>query len=422
MTRDTLLIDLASSAGRIARDIDELSTAPYTSEPDAICRYAYIDEYRRTLDYLRSQLEAIGFDVQLDPVGNLVARNVAPGQSTFGLGSHCDSNRRGGKYDGTLGVVAALEVCRLNAELGLALPLTVIAFLEEEASGFGHGLLGSRVMTGQITEQELREDMRALDDGRPFWEHATDAGLQPANWRESNHALDAMIGWIELHIEQGRVLQDAGRRVGVVHTIAGIITGDITAHGRADHAGGTPMDGRLDPSVVGGEVVVSMERLARAAGAGTVGTVGELELRPGIVGVIPEFARASVDVRSINEATLDGIVRDLVARAQAVGSERGVAVEYTQRLRRPPTPMSNALVAELEAAASDVEEPYLRMHSGAAHDTMLLAPLIPSAMVFVPCKDGISHSPVESAEPADASAAVAIILNALAAMRARDRW
>src|SRR5262249_36020616 len=153
-------------------------------------------------------LEEIEFEVYEDPVGNLVARNRPRGEKVFGIGSHCDSNRNGGKYDGTMGVVAALEVCRLNKELGLDLPLQVISFLEEESSGFAQALLGSRVMAQRVTEEELR-GFTAIDDGRPFWEHAQEAGYEPERWRESSHVLDDLTGWIELHIEQGRVLEDA---------------------------------------------------------------------------------------------------------------------------------------------------------------------------------------------------------------------
>src|SRR5213079_3115949 len=132
----------------------------------------------------------LGFDVSEDPVGTLAARNRPPGEKVFGVGSHCDSNRNGGKYDGTLGVVVALEVARLNKELGLDLPLQLISFLEEEGSGFGQMLLGSRIVAQRVTEEDLNERFRAIDDGRSFWEHAEQAGYEPARWRECSHILD----------------------------------------------------------------------------------------------------------------------------------------------------------------------------------------------------------------------------------------
>ena len=168
----------------------------------------------------------------------------------FGVGSHCDSNRNGGRYDGTMGVVTALEVCRLSAEHGLDLPLQLVSFLEEEGSGFGQMLLGSRIMLQRVTEEDLRERFLAIDDGRSFWEHAEAAGYEPARWRESIEVLDGLTGWIEMHIEQARVLQDTGKRIGIVNAIAGYVHADVFVTGRGDHAGATPMGLRLDPTTV----------------------------------------------------------------------------------------------------------------------------------------------------------------------------
>ena len=179
-------VDRERSAGRIAREIETLSGPDFTTTSEAIRRYAYTPEYRRTLDHFTAALEELGFAVTEDPVGTLVARNRPLGEPAFGIGSHCDSNRNGGRYDGTLGVVTALEVCRLNEEHGVGLPLQLISFLEEEGSGFGQMLLGSRIMLRRVSEDDLRERFRSLDDGRSFWEHAEAAGYEPARWQESH--------------------------------------------------------------------------------------------------------------------------------------------------------------------------------------------------------------------------------------------
>src|SRR3954447_26067685 len=243
---EQLIIDRMKSAARIGRDIETLAGPDYTLSDQAIRRYAYTSVYRNTLDYFTRELEALDFEVHEDPVGTLVARNRPAGEKVFGVGSHCDSNRNGGKYDGTMGVVTALEVCRLNRELGLELPLQLISFLEEEGSGFGQMLLGSRIIAQKVTERELKESFRAIDDGRSFWEHAKEAGYAPERWQDSIRILDDLVGWIELHIEQARVLQDTGNRIGVVGAIAGYVHVDITIHGRSDHAGATPMNFRQD--------------------------------------------------------------------------------------------------------------------------------------------------------------------------------
>jgi allantoate deiminase len=404
------------SAERIDRDIETLAGPDYTLSDEATRRYAYTDVYRRTLDYFGRELESLGFDVEEDAVGTLVARNRPKGEPVFGVGSHCDSNRNGGKYDGTMGVVTALEVCRLSAERGLDLPLQLISFLEEEGSGFGQMLLGSRIMAQRVTEEDLRERFRSLDDGRSFWEHAADAGYEPDRWRECAHVLDDLTGWIEMHIEQARVLQDTGNRIGLVTAIAGYVHADVVVHGRGDHAGATPMDFRLDPTLALAETAIELERLAREAGQGTVGTIGEIDVDPGIINAIAERVRFSLDIRGPVEDAYRGVARDIGAFAQRAAEARGLTAEYRERQTIPPTPMDDRIVSALEAAAQATGEPYVRMHSGAAHDTMCVADRVPTAMVFVPCKDGISHHPAEDASPADAALAAEIILSAIRAL------
>jgi allantoate deiminase len=414
-----LTIDRARSAERIERDIETLAGPDYTRSEEAIRRYAYTPEYRATLDYFVGELEAIGFEISYDPVGTLVARNRPAGEPAFGIGSHCDSNRNGGKYDGTMGVVTALEVCRLNAELGLDLPLQLISFLEEEGSGFGQMLLGSRIIAQRVSDEELQEQFQAIDDGRSFWEHAQEAGYDPSRWREAIHVLDGLTGWIELHIEQARVLQDTGNRLGVVTAIAGYIHADVFVEGRADHAGATPMDFRLDVAPVAARVILEVERLAREAGGGTVGTVGEVELRPGIINVVPGRARLSLDTRGVVEEGFQAVARGVESFAQEAAAERGLTASYSRRQTLPVTHMDERLVAALEQAAARTGEPFMLMPSGAAHDTMCVADHVPSAMVFVPCRDGISHSPDEDADPADAALGAEVILAAVASLHGR---
>jgi hydantoinase/carbamoylase family amidase len=404
------------SAERIERDIETLAGPDYTLSDEAIRRYAYKDVYRRTLDYFVRELEALGFAVEEDAVGTLSGRNRPKGEPVFGVGSHCDSNRNGGRYDGTMGVVTALEVCRLSAERGLDLPLQLISFLEEEGSGFGQMLLGSRIIAQRVTEEDLRERFLSLDDGRSFWEHAADAGYSPERWRECAHVLDDLTGWIEMHIEQARVLQDTGNRIGLVTAIAGYVHADVIVHGRGDHAGATPMDLRLDPTVPMAETILELERLAREAGQGTVGTVGEIEVDPSLINAIAEQVRFSLDIRGPVEDAYRGVARDIAAFAERAAAARGMSAEYRERQTIPPTPMDEGIVDALETAAQATGEPYRRMHSGAAHDTMCVADRVPTAMVFVPCKDGVSHHPAEDASPADAALAAEIILNAVQAL------
>jgi allantoate deiminase len=410
------LIDLERSAARIAHDIDVLSGPEHTRSTEAIVRYAYTPEYRRTLDHFGAELRSLGFEVSEDPVGTLVARNRPAGERVFGIGSHCDSNRNGGRYDGTLGVVTALEVCRLNAEHGLDLPLQLISFLEEEGSGFGQMLLGSRIVLQRVTDDDLRQRFRAVDDGRSFWEHAEDAGYEPARWRDSIHVLDDLVGWIEMHIEQARVLQDTGNRIGIVHTIAGYVHADVVVEGRGDHAGATPMDLRLDPTTVLAETVLELERLAGVAGRGTVGTVGEIEVDPGLINAIASRVRFSLDIRGPVDEAYRGVADAIAGFTVESAARRGMTATFAPRQDLLATPLDARIVAALDVAAAATGEPYVQMHSGAAHDTMCVAERVPSAMVFVPCRDGISHHPAEEADPADAALAAQVILDAITAL------
>lgn len=410
-------IDRERSTARIENDIETLAGPDYTLSSEAICRYAYTDVYERTLRYFTGQLEAIGFSVWRDPVGTLVASNVAPGAPAFGVGSHCDSNRNGGKYDGTLGVCTGLEVCRLAAEDGNRVPIRLISFLEEEGSGFGQMLLGSRIIAQRVTEEELRTSI-VDDDGLPFWDSAKRAGYPVEDWREAIHVLDGLTGWVEVHIEQGRVLQDTGNRLGVVNAIAGYVHGDLRFTGRADHAGATPMDFRLDAAVPLAETVLELERLAREIGDTVVGTAGEIETSPSLINVVPGGARMSLDMRSVSGRHLE-LMERIVAFAQERGAARGVPVEWVERQRLAVTPLDAGIVEALRVEAEGTGEPFRVMPSGAAHDTMCVAQVgVPSAMVFVPCLDGLSHTPLERAEPADAALAAEIVWGAAQALGA----
>jgi hydantoinase/carbamoylase family amidase len=403
-------IDRERSRARIEHDVETLAGPAYTLSDTAICRYAYTDVYAATLAYFTGELEKIGFSVWQDPVGSLIASNVAPDAPAFGIGSHCDSNRNGGKYDGTLGVCIALEIC-LAAEAGEGLPLRLISFLEEEGSGFGQMLLGSRIMLQRVSEQELRESIRD-EGGVAFWDAAEAAGYEPARWRDSIRSLDNLTGWVEVHIEQGRVLQDTRTRLGIVEAIVGYIHGDLHFSGRADHAGATPMDFRVDASLPAAETVVELERLARELDV--VGTAGEIETRPSLINVVPGGARISLDLRSVSGLHAELCDR-IVAFAKERGEARGVGVEFVRRQELPVQPMDPGVVAALSLSAEEAGETFRQMPSGAAHDTQCVASQVPSAMVFVPCVDGLSHTPLEQADTADAALAAEVVYCAIRA-------
>jgi hydantoinase/carbamoylase family amidase len=398
------------SAARIESAIGELASPPYTGEGPGITRHAYTDAYRNTLEWFERAFRELGFDVWQDPVGTLVASNRAPGEACFGIGSHCDSVRGGGAFDGTMGVVCALEVCRLASERGLDIGLRVISFLEEEGSGFGQLLLGSRIVAQDVSEDELRSYLD--EDGVSFVEAARRAGHEPERHREAGAVLDGLHGWIEMHIEQGRVLESERLRLGIVDAIAGYIHADLVISGRRDHAGATPMDMRSDAGITAAELVIELEQLARESSPDTVGTVGELSLEPGAINVIPATARLSLDTRSVSGDHVR-VAERITESARERAARRGQTVHYSERQRVAPTVLDAEVAAALEEAARRAGVPARRMHSAAAHDTMMVARRVPAAMVFVPCVDGVSHSPEEQADAEDGAIAAAVILEAI---------
>ena len=406
-------IDRDACARRIAREIRKLSAPPFTSGPDGVTRYAFTEAYMRTLGYLSDQLGELGFAVRLDPVGNLIARNCPAKIGAVGLGSHCDSVRGGGSYDGTLGVLAAMEVARLSYQQGYDLPLQIVSWVEEEASGFGQLLLGSRLATGRIDGQALQTEVRALDDGQSFFDHAREVGLQPERASEVSSALENLTAWIELHIEQGRVLEDAREQFGVVEAIAGYVHADIEILGQPDHAGATPMGLRHDAAIAAAQLTLELERLAIEAAGGSVATVGEMTLDPGAINIIPGRARLSLDVRAPDDTKISSIVQKAITAADEFAMSRGLQVTYRERQRMPPAVLEPGVIAALERSVQATGAPWRRMISGAAHDTMCIASHVPSAMLFVPCRHGISHSPSEYASSANAALGVEVLLNAV---------
>lgn len=396
------LFDAKATARRLARDIEEI--ARFSRSGPGITRLSFTTEYRGALSYLANEFEAIGFGVAYDPVGNFIASNVSSGERCVALGSHVDSVPHGGRFDGTAGVLCALEVARNIPTV----PLKVFSFVEEEGARFGSGLLGSRCVAELVSAEELGE--YCDEEGVSFHEAAREAGFSPDEASECIMSLEGVECYLEVHIEQGRVLEDAGQELGVVEAIAGAIHASVEVRGRADHAGATPMDLRSDAGLTAAEIVVEVNAAARDEGGSVVGTVGRIELRPGALNIIPGRAIVGLDVRDVDEERRDRVVRRALAFARERGERRGQEVTYREYLRSPPTPMDPDVVAGLDRASRRTGLSSRVMVSGAGHDAMIMAGHVPSGMLFVPSRDGISHSPEEFTEPRHLAGAVAALL------------
>jgi hydantoinase/carbamoylase family amidase len=347
-------------------------------------------------------MAAAGMAVRVDAAGNLVGSlpGSDPSAGTLLLGSHLDTVRDGGAFDGPLGVLAAVEcVERLRGEeVSLPFSVDVLGFSDEEGLRFGTAYLGSRAMAGTL-------DAATLDtpDADGVTVREAMAGFERASRRG-----EELLGYVELHIEQGPVLEQRGAAVGVVTAIAGATRAEVTFSGSAGHAGTVPMELRADAACALAELVLAVESAARAQ-PGLVATVGRLAVEPGAPNVIPGSAVASVDVRHAEDPVREAAVAALRGRAQEIGARRGAGVHWNERLSMPAVALDQRLGELLAAAVEGCGQPDVRLPSGAGHDAVAMSELTAAAMLFVRCAGGVSHHPDESVDAADVAVALDVL-------------
>ncbi len=350
-------------------------------------------------------MHAAGMEVRRDNVGNLIGRytGARPAAGTLLLGSHLDSVRDAGRYDGPLGILAALAcVERLHAA-GRRLPFAVevAAFADEEGVRFGTAYLGSAALAGRFDPAWL--DLR--DEGGVTLAEAIRAdGGDPAAIPADRHP-GGLLGYCEAHIEQGPVLEARGLPLGIVSAIAGQGRYALSFRGEAGHAGTVPMALRRDALCAAAEFVLAAEHLARER-PGLVATVGQIAAEPGASNVIPGRATLSLDVRHHDDSAREAATGDLRAAAARIAAARGVALDWQVAQEHPATPCDPALTARLARAIEAAGYPVLALPSGAGHDAVMLAPIAPVAMLFIRCAGGISHNPAESVAAEDVAAAI----------------
>jgi N-carbamoyl-L-amino-acid hydrolase len=371
----------------------------------------------RARDYLVDRLDDAGLDVRIDAVGNVAGRwtpsTADPEAAPVAAGSHLDSVPRGGIFDGPLGVYAALEAVRAVRDAGVSptRPMDVVCFTGEEGTRFADGVLGSSVAAG---ERRVDEAL-ALSDGDVTLEEALERIGYRGTGRVDASEWDA---WLELHIEQTDRLAEAGVPLGVVTDITGTVRCHVTIEGEADHAGTTSMADRRDALAAASEVVLATEESAAetaATGSGTaVGTVGELDVDPNAVNVVPGSASLRLDLRSVDRSEIRR-QQDAVRRVlESVEADRGVSTSLECPYDMPPTPLSDRCRAAVEAAARRAGVETMAVHSGAGHDTMRVAEVTDAALLFVASEDGHSHSPKERADWADCADAATVLAESLA--------
>ncbi|HEV8192360.1 MAG TPA: allantoate amidohydrolase [Ktedonobacterales bacterium] len=381
----------------------------YSEESDRLTRRYGTVPMRQANEAVGGWMRAAGMDVHTDAVGNLIGRYEAdtPGALTLLLGSHLDTVRDAGKYDGPLGVMVALACVELLHARGerLSFAIEVVGFADEEGLRYHTAYLGSTVFVGTFNPDTLKQtdgdEMPLADTIRAF-------GGDPNALAASARRKDDLIGYCEVHIEQGPVLEAQGLPVGVVSAIQGQTRVALTFSGVAGHAGTVPMTLRRDALCAASEFVLAVESYARET-PGLVATVGELEVDPGASNVIAGRATLSLDVRHANDMLRVQAVRHLNKRAKTLAQARGVAVAWLPVSENRSVPCAPGLTKTLAGAVQDAGYPMLWQASGAGHDAVPMSQIADVAMLFVRCKGGVSHSPAESVAPEDVAVAIEVL-------------
>ena len=403
------VMELAIDRVRLLDRIDALAQVGAIAGTAGCCRLALTDEDRDGRDLVVGWMRDLGLDVAIDGVGNVTAVMPSPAGAPVMAGSHIDTVATGGRYDGNLGVLAGLEVIETAIAAGVELerPLAVGFFTDEEGARFPPDMLGSLVFAGGMP---LEAALAIEDaDGAVVGEELERIGYRggapcPA---QPPHA------FVELHIEQGPVLELEGRTIGAVTGVQGISWTEVTIVGQSNHAGTTPMSMRKDPAVVASEIAVFVHRLALDMGHPQVATVGRIELHPNLVNVVPARATLTVDLRNTDETLLQQAEAALVARLDELAGEHGVEIETRSLARFEPVVFDPAVVDLVESVAAAHGHDALRMPSGAGHDAQMLARVCPSGMVFVPSRRGLSHNPAEHTDADDLVAGANVLLHTM---------
>jgi allantoate deiminase len=404
---------------RAARAIAEcFRIAQISEEPGRTTRRFLTPPAHAVHKILSERMQALGMSVHIDAAGNLRGlwqpRN-APGPRLV-VGSHVDTVPDAGAFDGVLGVALAIELVEIAQGLGLHLPIEVIAFSEEEGVRFGVPFLGSRAVAGRFDPSLL-----LLKDSHDITveQSIRDFGLDPSALKRAAISHDA-AAFLEIHIEQGPVLESEDLSLAAVTAIAGQTRMSLEFRGQANHSGTTPMHLRRDALAAAAEFTSAVESLARQT-EGLVATVGKIEVEPNAGNVIAGMARISLDVRHAHDPTRLSAVESLLEKADDIASRRGIILVTKRQMDQPAVPMDERLTAFLAAAIESAGLPPRRMPSGAGHDAMVMAARLPVAMLFLRSPGGISHHPAESVREQDVEAALRVGRNFIERLAAEHR-
>lgn len=379
-------------------------------EGGGVCRLALSDEDKQGRDLVIRWMRELGLSVTIDRIGNVVG--VRPGREPgppVMAGSHIDTVRTGGLYDGSLGVLAGLEVIQtLNeAEITTTRPLAVAFFTNEEGSRFAPDMMGSLVFQGGMSVEEALQTVGI--DGTTVEENLNRIGYAG----EAPCGDPKVHAYVELHVEQGPVLEEEGVVIGAVEGVQGISWTEVLVEGVSNHAGTTPMRLRHDAGYIAGATIAFVRDLALRLGGDQVATVGSIEFTPNLVNVIPEQARFTVDLRNTDEERLQAAESELATFLDNLAKSEGVKISRRSLARFEPVAFDPSMVERVERIARDLGYSVRRMPSGAGHDAQILARVCPTSMIFVPSVGGISHNVTEFTHPEHIEAGANVLLRTL---------
>jgi len=411
------VIKLANSE-RLDKHLNVFST--FTATPDkGMTRYSYSPEDVKTRNYIKEKMQEYGLTVNEDGLGNIFGKleGTLPNAPSVLVGSHFDSVPNGGNFDGPAGVIAGLEVAALFQEQNIkpAFPLEVVAMIEEEGSRFGSGVMGSLGINGLISE----EDCHTIQDkdGISVVEAMNQAGLDPTLPRHRDPK--TMKAFLELHIEQGPILEEENITIGVVDKIVGLTQLLVTVEGKAGHAGTTPMDRRSDALITASTIISEIPKLAIDEGNDTVITVGQLHVYPNGANVIPDKVVFTIDLRSGSEASIERVMQNVEALIHSQKKE-GIKTSIQQQFYIEPKSLSKEIRSIFTTAAEKIGTSSIPISSGAGHDAMVFSDYTEAGMIFIPSKDGLSHCPEEWSDIEHLSQGVDILFETVKQLTAND--
>ncbi len=366
-------------------------------EEEGFTRISFSDQNLKAVEHMTVLMETeADLSVYIDAAGNLIGGREGrrPDAPSIMIGSHLDTVRAGGRFDGVAGVVAGLEVARILKEMDIMLehPLEIVAFLAEEPSPFGLSTVGSRAMTGKLSPQIINS--LKDDQGRTLPQAIRQMGGNPSNLQQAKRSPTDILAFIELHIEQGPSLEERNIPIGIVTGIVEIARGDIKVVGRNDHAGTTPMEIRHDALAATSELVLALEATCKAS-AGIVGTIGKMDVFPNALNVIPGLVNIGMELRSLDEEIIKDAIKKFKLKLENIQHSRGIEITCDTWTSSQKVIFDEALVTLASAICDKLGIPHLLLPSGAGHDAGHLARITPAGMIFVPSKGGRSHCPEE---------------------------